>query len=163
PERRPARGLRAEQTLHPQCLRRRASEELADRRAKASQDRDQAHAQGPLPSSRSNRSGHDQGRGTGDQAGELTARLACCKVGLDGPLIPTAVVANLFRSARVSRPRRSADLRSQRTEGQETTARTSYRQRLFVEHDLGESSGSSVDVARRAGYPWPEKLAPQLV
>src|SRR5208337_3154666 len=112
PERRPARGLRAEQTLHPQCLRRRASEELADRRAKASQDRDQAHAQGPLPSSRSSRSGHDQGRGTGDQAGELTARLACCKVGLDGPLIPTAVVANLFRLARVSRPRRSADRRS---------------------------------------------------
>jgi hypothetical protein len=37
-----------------------------------------------------------------------SARLACCKVGLDGPLIPTAIVANLFRSARVSRPRRSA-------------------------------------------------------
>src|SRR5271157_827749 len=32
----------------------------------------------------------------------------------------------------------------------------SYRQRLFVEHDLGESSGSTVDVARRAEYPWPE-------
>ena len=31
--------------------------------------------------------------------------------------------------------------------GQETTARTSYRQRLFVEHDLGELSGSTVDVA----------------
>src|SRR5208337_2146854 len=27
------------------------------------------------------------------------------------------------------------------------TTRTSYRQRLFVEHDLGESSGSTVDVA----------------
>ena len=34
-----------------------------------------------------------------------------------------------------------------RTGGQETTARTSYRQRLFVEHDLAESSGSTVDVA----------------
>jgi hypothetical protein len=33
---------------------------------------------------------------------------ACCKVGLDRPLIPTAFIANLFRSARVSRPRRSA-------------------------------------------------------
>ncbi len=31
--------------------------------------------------------------------------------------------------------------------GQETTARTSYRQRLLVEHDLAESSGSTVDVA----------------
>ena len=31
--------------------------------------------------------------------------------------------------------------------GQETTAQTSYRQRLFVEHDLGESSGSTIDVA----------------
>ena len=31
--------------------------------------------------------------------------------------------------------------------GQETTARTSHRQRLFVEHDLVESSGSTVDVA----------------
>src|SRR5271166_1103532 len=30
--------------------------------------------------------------------------VACCKVGLDRPLIPTAFVANLFRSARVSRP-----------------------------------------------------------
>ena len=28
-----------------------------------------------------------------------------------------------------------------------------YRQRLFIEHDLGESSVSTVDVARRAGYP----------
>ena len=35
--------------------------------------------------------------------------MACCKVGLDRPLIPTAFVANLFRWARVSRPRRSAD------------------------------------------------------
>ncbi len=35
--------------------------------------------------------------------------LACCKVGLDRPLIPTAFVAKLFRSARVSRSRRSAD------------------------------------------------------
>src|SRR5271157_1527390 len=30
--------------------------------------------------------------------------LACCKVGLDRPLIRTAFVAKLFRSARVSRP-----------------------------------------------------------
>src|SRR5271157_3738399 len=37
-----------------------------------------------------------------------TLPLACCKVGLDRPLIPAAFVANLFRSARVSRPRRSA-------------------------------------------------------
>jgi|GEM_PF-3582309 len=35
--------------------------------------------------------------------------LAVCKVGLDRPLIPTAFVANLVRSARISRPRRSAD------------------------------------------------------
>src|SRR5208337_1451270 len=34
---------------------------------------------------------------------------ACCKVGLDRPLIPTVFVANLFRSARVCRPRRSPD------------------------------------------------------
>jgi len=34
--------------------------------------------------------------------------VARCKVGLDRPLIPTAFVANLFRWARVSRPRRSA-------------------------------------------------------
>jgi hypothetical protein len=33
----------------------------------------------------------------------------------------------------------------------------SNRQRLLVEHCLGESSGSAVDGARRAGYPWPEK------
>ena len=31
-------------------------------------------------------------------------RLACCKVGLDRPLIPGAFVANLFRSPRVARP-----------------------------------------------------------
>jgi hypothetical protein len=40
------------------------------------------------------------------------AQLACCKVGLGCPLIPTAFVADLFRSARVTRPRRSADRRS---------------------------------------------------
>jgi len=34
---------------------------------------------------------------------------ASCQVGLDRPLIPAAFVANLFRSARASRPRRSAD------------------------------------------------------
>jgi len=34
---------------------------------------------------------------------------------------------------------------------------------LFVEHYLGESSGSAVDAARRAGYRWPEKLGPRLV
>src|SRR5271157_1817642 len=39
----------------------------------------------------------------------------------------------------------------------------SYRQRLFVEHDLGESSESPVDAARRAGYRWPERLGPRLV
>jgi len=39
----------------------------------------------------------------------------------------------------------------------------SYRQRLFVEFYLGESSGSAVDAARRAGYRWPEKLGPRLV
>jgi Terminase small subunit len=38
-----------------------------------------------------------------------------------------------------------------------------YRQRLFVEFYLGESSGSAVDAARRAGYRWPEKLGPRLV
>ncbi len=35
--------------------------------------------------------------------------LTCCKVGLDRPQIPTAFVANWFRSAAVSKPRRSAD------------------------------------------------------
>ena len=38
-----------------------------------------------------------------------------------------------------------------------------YRQRLFVEHYLGESSGSAVDAARRSGYRWPETLGPRLV
>ena len=38
-----------------------------------------------------------------------------------------------------------------------------YRQRLFVEHYLGESSGSAVDAARRAGYRWPETQGPRLV
>src|SRR5208283_358438 len=43
---------------------------------------------------------------------DASVSLACCKVGLDRPLIPAAFAANLFRSARVSRPRRSADGRS---------------------------------------------------
>ncbi len=49
------------------------------------------------------------------------ASLACCKVGLDRPLIPAAFAANLFRSARVSRLRADGrgleDGRSQRTGG----------------------------------------------
>ncbi len=36
-----------------------------------------------------------------NDAGDVA--LVCCKVGLDRSLIPTAFVANLFRSARVSR------------------------------------------------------------
>src|SRR5271166_4979724 len=47
--------------------------------------------------------------------------------------------------------------------GQETTARTSYRQSLFVEHDLGESSGSTVAAARRAAYPWSEQMARKML
>jgi Terminase small subunit len=39
----------------------------------------------------------------------------------------------------------------------------SYRERLFVESYLGESSGSAVDAARRARYPRPEKLGPRVV
>ena len=39
----------------------------------------------------------------------------------------------------------------------------SYRQRLFVEFYLGESSGSAVDAVRRAGYRWPTKLGARLV
>src|SRR5271166_7120861 len=39
----------------------------------------------------------------------------------------------------------------------------SYRQRLFVEHDLGGSLGSAVDAARRAGYPWPEQMARKML
>ena len=39
----------------------------------------------------------------------------------------------------------------------------SYRQRLFVEFYLGESSKSPVAAARQAGYRWPEKLGPRLV
>jgi hypothetical protein len=37
-----------------------------------------------------------------------------------------------------------------------------YRQRLFVESYLGESSESAADAARRAGYQRPEKLGPRL-
>ncbi len=37
-----------------------------------------------------------------------------------------------------------------------------YRQRLFVDYYLGESSGSAVDAARRVGYRRPETLGPRL-
>ncbi len=38
----------------------------------------------------------------------------------------------------------------------------SYRQRLFVEHDFGESSGSAVEAARRSGYPWTEQMSRKM-
>ena len=38
-----------------------------------------------------------------------------------------------------------------------------YRERLFVDYYLGESSESAVDAARRAWYPSPEKLGPRLL
>src|SRR5271157_3669757 len=41
-------------------------------------------------------------------------------------------------------------------------ATTSYRQRLFVEHDRGESSGSAALAARRVGYPWTEQMDRKL-
>ena len=37
-----------------------------------------------------------------------------------------------------------------------------YRQRLFVDYYLGDSSGSAADAARRVGYRRPEKLGPRL-
>ena|GEM_PF-4719658 len=39
----------------------------------------------------------------------------------------------------------------------------SYRQRLFLEHDLGESSGSAVDAARRAGYSTPHLIGVNML
>jgi NADH pyrophosphatase NudC (nudix superfamily) len=39
----------------------------------------------------------------------------------------------------------------------------SYQQRLFVEYYLGESAGSAIDAARRAGYRWPAKLGSRLL
>ena len=48
-------------------------------------------------------------RAFGLQSLSSTRRVACCKVGLDRPLIRTVFVADLFRSATVSRARRSAD------------------------------------------------------
>ena len=39
----------------------------------------------------------------------------------------------------------------------------SYRQRLFVEYDLGGSSGSAALAAHRAGYPWPEQMARKML
>jgi Terminase small subunit len=38
-----------------------------------------------------------------------------------------------------------------------------YRQRLFVDFYLGDSSKSPIAAARRAGYRWPEKLGPRLL
>src|SRR5271157_4616202 len=39
----------------------------------------------------------------------------------------------------------------------------SYRQRLFLEHDLGESSGAAVDAARRAGYSTPHLIGVNML
>jgi hypothetical protein len=39
----------------------------------------------------------------------------------------------------------------------------SYRRRLFVVLDLGESSGSAVDPARRAGYPGTEQMSRKML
>ena len=38
-----------------------------------------------------------------------------------------------------------------------------YRERLFVDYYLGESSESAVDAVRRAWYPSPEELGPRLL
>ena len=39
----------------------------------------------------------------------------------------------------------------------------SYRQRLYVEYYLGESSGSAVAAVRRAEYPWTEQMARKML
>src|SRR5208282_1574605 len=90
-------------------------------------------------------------RGMGSQFGRV---LACCKVGLDRPLIPTAVVANSFRSARVFRwgdaGRGLGDRRSQRTGvGSETTARTS----MYKTHFSPVLDGRVVKKSRNRSVP----------
>jgi len=65
--------------------------------------------------------------------------LACCKVGLDRPLIRTAFVANLFRSARVSR------LISVMSPFPSTNSRRRGR-RI---HATGESPPSNVEIIKR--------------
>ena len=86
--------------------------------------------------------------------------LACCKVAVDACFLFLSDLLCWFGRSLLDRPladRRfpgdaptvgdweSCGLRGRG--GQEATARTSYRQRSFVEHDLGESTGSTVDVA----------------
>ncbi len=38
-----------------------------------------------------------------------------------------------------------------------------FKQRLLVEHFLGESAGNAVDAARRAGYGSPERVGRRIV
>ena len=113
----------------------------------------------------------------GSESDEFASRAwtwAAAKLRLTHVFFPLGFIA-LVRAV-VSRPRRSADRRfpgdaptvggwescgRRGRGGQEATARTSYRQRLFVEHDLGESSGSTVDVGAELGIHglnrWPVK------
>ena len=73
------------------------------------------------------------------------------------------------RSPRIpdDRPKRHQETGA--TSRQSSTSRnpimrpSSYWQRLFVEHDLGESSGSAADAVRRAGYPWTGQMTRKML
>src|SRR5208337_321165 len=89
----------------------------------------------PIPSS--NASGKRRGRKLVPRDSEVGSRVTCCKVGLDRLSIPTALVANLFRSVRVSSPGDAPPVGDWETcgrrgrAGQETTARTSLYKTNF--------------------------------
>src|SRR5208283_2444859 len=76
------------------------------------------------------------------------------------------------RKQALARHHRLSQRRSQETEATSRRLNTSrnpimrppsYRQRLFLEHDLGESSGSAVDAARRAGYSTPHLIGVNML
>ncbi len=91
--------------------------------------------------------------------------VACCKVGLDGLLIPTAVVANLFRSERVFRwgaaGRGLGDRRSQRTGGR-TTARTSLYKTNFSPVLDGRVVEKSRENRSSGSHQRPSRKGPQV-
>ena len=98
----------------------------------------------------------------GDQAriDEMLRVLAC----IERDFAPAPIDRHEFRMID-----RKGTKRPRATSRQSSTSRNpimrppSYRQRLFLEHYLGESSGSAVEAARRAWYPWTEHVARKML
>src|SRR5208337_5020752 len=88
--------------------------------------------------------------------------LACCKVAVDVCFLSSRIYCAGSGTGPLTRLSSSTDGLSVPDRWHLTWRPRSAEGRLFVDHYLGESLGSAIEAARRAGYPWTEQMSRKM-